>query len=232
MRPIDKGTVPVDDAGNEIHFAKYQEARPYLIQRLGELCSYCEMHLDSGLAVEHVQPKSLSPENERDWDNLLLACPNCNSSKGNAAINDSNMDDYLWPDRHNTFLALIYREGGIVKANPELNADIQQRAARLINLVGLDRTPDKVRDATDRRWMNRIEAWDLASRSRERLMRQDSNTMREQIVDQANDYFSIWMTFFEDDVDMRQRFIRKFRGTCTACFDENGTTRVRIPGQV
>ncbi len=232
MRPIDKGAVPVDEAGNEIHFAQYQEARPYLIQRLGELCSYCEMHLDSGLAVEHVQPKSLSPVKESEWDNLLLACVNCNSSKADTDINDSNKDDYLWPDRHNTFLALIYREGGIVEANPALDADIQQRGTKLIALVGLDRTPDRVKDASDRRWTNRMEAWYLAARSRKRLAQQDTVTMREQIVDQADKYFSIWMTVFAEDADMRRRFIRKFRGTCPACFDDEGNPKVRVAGQV
>ena len=69
------------------------------------------MQLDSALGVERIQPKKtrgctqIDSQREMDWNNFLLACPNCNSTKGNT---DVVLDDYLWPDRDNTFRALKY----------------------------------------------------------------------------------------------------------------------------
>ncbi len=213
MRPVAKGACPYSS------LSRYQDARGFLIERLGELCSYCEMHLDSGLAVEHVQPKSRQPQKSREWENLLLACANCNATKGKTPITDATEDEYLWPDRNNTFLALEYSEGGVVSANEQLPPSIQEKARRLIHLVGLDKTPDRSSDQTDRRWQNRIDAWGLAQRSKDRLARVNTQEMRAQIVDEAKDYFSIWMTVFAEDADMKRRFIEKFKGTAPDCFD-------------
>lgn len=88
MRPVVRGAWPIDKDGNEIQFTEYQKARRELIKRLGEICSYCEMHLDSSLAIEHMRPKKPDGTNEGilerklDWNNFLLACTNCNSTKG------------------------------------------------------------------------------------------------------------------------------------------------------
>jgi len=47
-------------------------------------CMYCEAFVNdtSYIAVEHVAPKSVFPDRVLDWDNLGLACPRCNTSKG------------------------------------------------------------------------------------------------------------------------------------------------------
>lgn len=58
MRPIVRGPCPKNDNDEDIQFAKYQEALPYLIDRLGRFCSYCERHIPTSLAVEHIRPKS------------------------------------------------------------------------------------------------------------------------------------------------------------------------------
>lgn len=221
MRPVDKGQCPYTSIGN------YREARPYLIERLGELCSYCEMHLDFGLAVEHVQPKSRQPKKECEWDNLLLACGNCNPTKGDTDINDANIHDYLWPDMDNTFVALKYSEGGIVSVNEALPEEIKEKTWKLIQLVGLDKTPDVSQDCSDRRWQNRCDAWNKAKRAKARLAKveekfNDDHNLREEIVDLVEGYFSIWMTVFADDADMKRRFIDKFVGTAKDCFDEQG----------
>jgi hypothetical protein len=84
MRPIERGAWPKQDAvsGEKCQFKKYDQARGEMITRLGEYCSFCEMHLDAGLAVEHVQPKKppgaakVDQERLLDWHNFLLACPN------------------------------------------------------------------------------------------------------------------------------------------------------------
>lgn len=217
MRPVNKGACPYSAISN------YRQARGPLIERLGELCSYCEMHLDAGLAVEHIQPKNLQPGKTCSWENLLLACANCNSTKNKTDINDANIDDYLWPDIHNTFLALKYSEGGIVSVNDTLHPDIRAKAQKLISLVGLDKNPGNSADMSDRRWYNRKEEFAKAQRSKQRLAAADTPNMHklisEQIVDQADKYFSIWMTVFADDSDMKKRLITKFVGTAEDAFD-------------
>lgn len=216
MRPIDKGNCPYTS------ISSYQDARPFLIERMGELCSYCEMHLDSGLAVEHVQPKSRQPEKICEWSNLLLACGNCNPTKGDTDINDSNIHDYLWPDIDNTFLALKYSEGGIIGVNENLPSEIQEKAWRLIRLVGLDKTPDVSESYSDRRWENRRKEWDKAELVKKDLAENDTEQHRKTIAELVDKYFSIWMTVFADDADMKRRFIEKFKGTAKDCFDKDG----------
>lgn len=47
-------------------------------------CCYCEMNLPEtghGKAVEHFKPKVVFESFANDWENLLLACPQCNGSK-------------------------------------------------------------------------------------------------------------------------------------------------------
>ncbi len=79
--------------------------------------------------------------------------------------------------------------------------------------------------ASDRRWLNRKEAWDKAERAKVRLSRNFDNVdFREEIVETcvAGGYWSdwsVWMTVFEDDADMRQRFIAAMDGTALDCFD-------------
>lgn len=210
MRPVER---PI----NVKTFTKYQNARKDLITAFGEYCSYCEMHLDASLAVEHVQPKDLHAGLALSWSNFLLGCTNCNSTKG---TKNPGLGNCLWPDQDNTLIALRYSEGGIVDVNPTLNPQQTALAKVLIDLVGLDRKADDA-TASDRRWLNRREAWDKAKRALERLGRADNNDMREQIVETAtaNGYWSVWMTVFSQDIDMRQRLINAMPGTAVKGFD-------------
>ncbi|MEG6507093.1 HNH endonuclease [Nitratidesulfovibrio sp. 1201_IL3209] len=233
MRPVIRGGRPTDDQEHDIKFCDYVNARGELIRRMGEYCSYCEMHLDASLAVEHVQPKQprgvdlVDQERALNWDNFLLACTNCNSTKGDTNI---NLDEYIWPDRDNTFRALKYSEGGIVSYG--IDGEIARKAINTIKLTGIDKTPKDTK-ASDRRWFNRREAWDIAMRSRNRLANNDNNYFREQIVDTAlaNGFWSVWMTVFKDDSNMLSRFLQAFPGTCQKCFDaENGYNAVARQG--
>ena len=140
MRPIIKGEHP-SESGQTKLFKEYQQARKDLIDRLGQYCSYCEMKLDASLAVEHVQPKSLYPALERQWNNFLLACTNCNSTKGSQ---DIILSDYYWPDEDNTFRAFTYLQGGLVRPHPQLNNQEKFKAEATLKLTGLDKlfTPD------------------------------------------------------------------------------------------
>ena len=92
MRPVVRGDCPKNQDNTEIKYSDFPNARGALINRLGEFCSYCEMRLEAGLAVEHIQPKKpdgatgVISDRESDWQNFLLACPNCNSTKGNTEV--------------------------------------------------------------------------------------------------------------------------------------------------
>ncbi len=237
MRPVVRGPWPTDTDGKEIQFTEYQKARGELIKRLGEICSYCEMHLDTSLAVEHMRPKKPEganediPDRKSDWNNFLLACTNCNSTKGRK---DVVLNEYFWPDRDNTFRAFTYSEGGIVKPSEELDVELREKAEATIKLVGLDRYPLNDPKASDRRWQNRREAWDIAIRSKERLSRNKNKDFREIITDlmTSRAYWSVWMTVFQNDSDMLKRFIEAVPGTATECFDENGNPLLRPGGQV
>lgn len=218
MRPVLRGGKPQDASGNEIEYSSYQSARGELINRLGEYCSYCEMHLDASLAVEHVQPKK--PEGaqtnirkrELDWDNFLLACTNCNSIKGNE---DVVLKDYFWPDKDDTFSIFEYSDGGIIAPNKNLKTQERKKAHKTIVLTGLDRIPTNDPKVSDRRWNNRRECMEIAKRSKERLQRNNYDDFKEQIVDtaKASGFWSVWMTVFKDDSGMKQRLIDSFPGT-------------------
>jgi 5-methylcytosine-specific restriction endonuclease McrA len=78
MRPIRRGLSP-----RTSDFEEYQSAQPYLAGRLDTYCSYCERRIATNLAVEHIQPKGRPAYANLigRWDNFLLACVNCNSTK-------------------------------------------------------------------------------------------------------------------------------------------------------
>ena len=222
MRPVIRGNCPTDGQGNDIVFNHYRKARGPLIDRIGQYCSYCEMRLDSSLALEHVKSKIHNPDEELHWDNFLLACTNCNSNKGH---DDLNLGNYLWPDADNTFYALQYKEGGLISPSDRLddNPVLKQKAQDTIELTGLDKQPINDPAASDRRWNNRREAWDIAVESKRLLANNDTPEMRRQIIlhATARGYWSIWITVFGDDSNMRRRLLEAFPGTCSACFDAN-----------
>lgn len=231
MRPIEKGNLPVDEENKPKVFSKYQDARGELIDRLGEYCSYCEMPLGASLAVEHAQPKTKNPDLELSWDNFLLGCVNCNSTKGDK---DVLLDDYYWPDRDNTIRAFEYLKGGILRVNSSLINSQRERARKTMELTGLEKTPENDPARKDRRWLNRGKAWETAERSLKNLQINDTPQMREQIVETATSrgFFSVWMTVFREDSDMLGRFIAAFPGTCSSCFDSQGHPIPRSGGEL
>lgn len=58
----------------------WRELRDRVHQTFDEKCVYCEDIVARD--VEHYYPKSRYPERMFRWDNLLLACKNCNTDKG------------------------------------------------------------------------------------------------------------------------------------------------------
>jgi len=229
MRPVDKGVAPNA-------YTTYQDAAGDLQSQLGDFCSYCERQIETNLAIEHIQPKSLVPTLQTSWANFLLACVHCNSCKSDTPI---NLPDFLWPDCDNTLRAIKYSRGGIVSVDPNLPAPIQVKAKATIELTGLDKDPGHLQvnrrpTDSDRRWKRRQEIWQLAEHNRNLLANNDSPEVRELIVQSAagRGMFSIWWTVFDGDQDMRMRLRQAFLGTSPGCFDANENVQPRVNGQV
>jgi len=222
MRPIEKEAVLADKDMVKT-YTKYQNAKRDLIDQIGNYCVYCNMRLPTSLAVEHVQPKKRQGHLELSWDNFLLACINCNSSKGNKDINETNLNDYYWPDIHNTHLAFIYLNDGRVEVNTNLTHAQQMKAKETLDLVGLQKYPD-TEDASDSRWKDRKEAYQQATRFVTLLHECTQTGSRSQAIEFIctcaidKGFFSIWFSVFEAHDDVKVALIAAFKGTAN-CFD-------------
>lgn len=225
MRPVAKETSPIPG-----EYDDYRDAYPDLLARIGPYCSYCERRIPTNLAVEHIQPKAdeLYPELEGQWDNYLLGCVNCNSTKGKK---DVTLEDIFLPDRDNTQYIFDYTADGKVRVKNHLLENQKESAERLRVLVGLEKDIRKTYDnngnivATDR-ISQRMEVWGIALESKRELESAPTDGMRRQIerTAAASGFFSVWMQVFVGDTDMRNRFIQAFQGTATDCFDEQSKT--------
>lgn len=82
--------------------------RMYSDEEGNNCCCYCESEIDivDYPHIEHRKPKApdLFPESTYEWENLHLACTQCNTNKGNKwdsinpildAVNDSPIHDHL-----------------------------------------------------------------------------------------------------------------------------------------
>lgn len=228
MRPIDRGPAPRE-------YSRYEDAKEDLVARLGLYCSYCERPILTMLAVEHVQPKALYTELEVTWENFVLGCTNCNSTKGDRDVVRAR---FILPDQDNSFRAFVYTEEGAIVPNERLAADVQGFAAATLWLTGLDKFPTDFEgeefEAALERWQQRSLAWTKAKRMRERLRGAEygDSDLRATIAEAAAEtgFFSVWMLVFEDDSDMKRRLIANFRGTALDCFAPNGNPLSRPGG--
>ena len=222
MRPVSRGVKPPVAA-----FKKYQDAKIPLLKKIDTYCSYCERRIEVSLAVEHIQPKGL-PAYEAlicEWTNFLLACANCNSTKGSQDVILANV---LLPDRDNTFLAYEYTLDGKIRVAPNLSLGLAAKAETLLKLTGLDKNISSVIDdngmqivvdRASKRMQVYASARDMAS---DLANDPDNLIFRSAIIRlaQAEGLFSIWMKVFEDDPVMRQQLIDAHRGTReSGCFD-------------
>lgn len=195
--------------------------------RIGAYCSYCELVLDHGREVEHIQPKSV-PANaalETQWSNFLLACKNCNATKSK---HDPALNEWLIPDRDNTAAAFVYRKDGIIDVAPALLPPTSDQATKTLGLMKLNRKVHRVLNekgnlvALDRR-NQRMQAWLLAERWVQKFTANPTADSADAIIDLATTggFFSIWMTAFVAFPAIRQRLIDapKFQGTEKSCFD-------------
>lgn len=234
MRPVNRGNSPTSSNGCPIDFKEYGDARDDLIERIGDYCSYCESPLLAP-AVEHIQPKNPVPALQKTWSNFLLACIYCNSIKNDKTINAGNLNDYFWADTDNTFRAFLYAKDRAPQIDNSLNSVNQQIALNTLELTGLDREPlHPLLTKKDRRWIKRKEAWGKAETARANLAQQPTDLMRCQITDTATStgFWSVWMTVFQGNIDMRRRLIAAFQGTSQACFDHNTQPVHRAGGKI
>lgn len=186
------------------------------------------------LAVEHIQPKGL-PAYENligRWENFLLSCVNCNSTKKNK---DVVLADVLLPDRDNTFEAFTYTADGKVIASPGLPAHLLAKANDTLALTGLDKEIKATLDENEKqialdRVSQRMEVWAVAEEAREDIQVDlDNDAVRRGVerTAHASGFFSIWMTVFSADTDMRRRLIQVFSGTSASeCFDPTTTLAI------
>ncbi|HAV37796.1 MAG TPA: hypothetical protein DCX52_15830 [Massilia sp.] len=113
---------------------RHPEIKQELIKETAGKCAYCESkltHIAYG-DIEHIIPKSSTPEKSFDWENLTLACDICNTQKGANVINEHVfIDPYLVdPAKHFYF------------AGPLLMTWPGSEAAKLTEiLLDLNRTP-------------------------------------------------------------------------------------------
>jgi hypothetical protein len=228
VRPVARGPAPRT-------YTAYGQAIGDLENRLGIYCSYCERRLPTSLAVEHVVPKSLQPALKTSWDNFLLGCTNCNSVK---LAQPTNKRDFLWPDMDNTLTAFAYSEGGFVDVSTGLTAALKSKAKKLMKLVGLDRHEADSRPkpaGRDKRWQQRIDAWNAAVLAQSRLAELGDVPAAQDLVLMAAEgygFFSVWMTVFSHHRAIRKALIKRFKGTAPDCFDANFDVQPRPGGRL
>ncbi len=220
MRPVFRGNSP-----QAVDYEDYRTAFGELSSRLGFFCSYCERRIATVLAVEHIQPKNLYPLLKGRWENFLLGCVNCNSTKKDR---DVVLSRVTLPDRDNTAAAYTYTMDGKIEVRAGLSAQQEAMARGTLALTGLDKRISEVMDSNGKlvaidRVGQRMETWLIAQESKADLQANLTDAFRRQIARTAkgHGFFSIWMAVFQDHVDVRRLLIEEFRGTAKDCFDAN-----------
>jgi len=220
MRPVVKGDWP-QESGNNIIYTEYGQARPILMdERIGDYCSYCENQITNP-AIEHIHGKSEVPGVALNWYNFLLGCVNCNSIKGSDYL---DVNDYYWPDVHNTHLLFDFHPLGLITLKATYPANIDRaRVQRTYNLTGLGRYGSITTDA-DRRYIKRSQAWGKATNA---LAYYEGN-------DQPNDFitiitnnatstgfWSVWINVFDAHIVVQDALIIAFLRTYSDCIATN-----------
>lgn len=207
MRPVDKGSSP------KVYRA-YQDARDDLLERLGTYCSYCEMSIKNMPEVEHVIPR-VNGGAELEWENFLLSCKYCNTSKSD---HNQNRSDYLWPDEADTFKVFQYEPHHPIKVSSAIIGDEHIKAQNTIDLMKLDRQPGSANwsNHKDTRYKSRANAWGMAMDAYEDLKKvRDDEYVMKWICQSAIEcgHFSIWMEVFKTHIKMRELLVDSFKGT-------------------
>ena len=75
----------------------HKDVREQLLKMYNGCCCYCERHVGSSGHIEHLMPMAIYHDKAFDWNNLHIACADCNSAKSdkyneNAPILDPVVD--------------------------------------------------------------------------------------------------------------------------------------------
>ena len=228
MRPVIKPDRQNPDSTPKT-YKNWGDAKPELIEHIGGYCSFCERpSYSAGLDVEHVQSKRLAQYKDLilRWDNFLLGCKNCNSTKGKKDVTKNSV---FMPHWDNILCYITYGASGIVEVKKGLDDKTMTKTINFINLVGLDREPGHPKySSKDDRYRQREKTFDLAIRYLSKFRSNKADT--ETIVDlaSARGFFGIWLVVFTNEQVVIDKLISSFNGTCKDCFDKNGMPLVRL----
>lgn len=226
MRCVDKGI-------NLIPYAKYRDAMPYLVTRIGWYCSYCEMEISNEPDVEHVQPKTRGGAANL-LENFLIGCKKCNKIKSNR---NPTRADHLWPDEDNTFVAFeYYNEIFVRPATRIIGTPIEILANNILSLTGIDRLPRRVLNPSkavrrDPRWQKRKTAWGRADRALLNWRRNPTPELCDQIAQtaQSSGFYSIWMQTFVGEPVILAAIKALYPNTCEPIVNPAGGYVLRTP---
>ncbi|TAD91847.1 MAG: hypothetical protein EAZ99_00500 [Alphaproteobacteria bacterium] len=223
MRPVNRGPRPTDDTKNQLKvFGGYGDAREDLINRLGRYCCYCNTRLTHAPEIDHVKPKSLHRHLETDWNNLLLCCKSCNTSKGTQEI-----DHLFRPDRDNTGRILSVDHGALVP-HPSLGDDERKEVSALLTVFNLNGMPRSIGDS-------RLDDLNKAQVTAQRHQR-SFNDGKLDVSDICNiatqiGFWLAWYQEFANHPDVLNALNHAFPGTALECFAPDGTTVARPNGR-
>lgn len=213
MRPVNKGETP------DKVFKKYQEAEPYLEERVGPYCSFCEFPINHVPEVEHKEARARGGE-ELAWENLLLSCKYCNTRKS-TIVAKGDKGKYLWPDEDDTFHAFSY-DMDIPGLNEEYlqsqEKGVKEKAENLFRLLKLDNIPITP-TVKDRCYATRNEARNYALSSKRGWDKVRESAQRQEYLEQiemlakSSGFFSVWMYVFKDDMEVKKILLSAFKGT-------------------
>jgi uncharacterized protein (TIGR02646 family) len=227
------------DNSEEAETSNFEELETSISNYYYCYCSYCERRIDyKDIHIEHKLPKdeeSAYPEKRGDWDNFLLACNSCDSTKRHAmekewqlekGKNPPNIDEvldaYYWPDQDNTICLFEYERGGLISINKYLTNYQQEKVEKTLNLTGITRLKN-YKDEDNFLLDARREEWRKAQRQLKKFERHHKSQMIEDIEEDYKDiidivkgtgFWSVWMTVFQDYPKMQKKLIEAFPGTC------------------
>ena len=82
--------------------------RKNILRRDGHKCVYCGKS-DVVLTIDHILPKSRGGEDS--WENLISACPKCNSKKGDRTPSEAGMPLHFQPYAPNNMFFIKFTVG-------------------------------------------------------------------------------------------------------------------------
>ena len=104
---------------------------------------------------------------------------------------------------------------------------MREKAQALFELLKLDNIPISPKDK-DRRYAKRSEVWNHAVRCKHFWNKIKKTEMKEEYLQTIEmlakeaGFFSVWMTVFKDDIEVKEMLIHTFKGTRKEyCMDES-----------